>query len=84
MAVQKNFIFIISNGSIKKIPRCNIQLLRREDSEDNDAINDDEDTNQETPAEEAGKTNFNSGNTVNFDLKDEENFGENINSEEIR
>merc|ERR1712030_144969 len=49
MAIQKNSIFIISNGSIKKIPRCNIQFLSREDSENNDAINDDEDTNQETP-----------------------------------
>merc|ERR1712074_281015 len=49
LAVQKNAIFIISNGSIKKIPRCNIQFLRRDDSENNGAINDDEDTNQETP-----------------------------------
>merc|ERR1712030_145009 len=29
-AIQNNSIFIIANGNIKKIPRCNIQFIRRD------------------------------------------------------
>merc|ERR1712105_451642 len=57
MAVQKNSIFIISNGNIKKIPRCNIQFLRRE------AINDEDDQNKE-------KTPPSTENSVRFDTED--------------
>merc|ERR1712105_134778 len=41
-AIQNNSIFIIANGSMKKIPRSNIEFIRR------DAIDDDNDPNKET------------------------------------
>ena len=81
-AIHKNSIFIIANGNVKKIPRSNVQFLRR------DAI--DNDNNPTTDA-----TN-NSLTKVNFDLEEEEEdaidndqetpneFGENLNSEEIK
>merc|ERR1712237_88344 len=72
-AVQKNLVYIISNGSIKKVPRCNVQFLRRGEPEDKDAIDDDHD--QRIPAKEAGKSHSDnslpSGNSVNFDLEDD-------------
>merc|ERR1712030_168749 len=88
-AVQKNSIFIIANGNVKKIPRSNVQFLRR------DAIDDDND-----PTTKANKPNPDNSpsteNKVNFDLEEEEEdaidddqenqdeFGENLNSEEIK
>ena len=64
-AIQKNSIFIIANGSIKKVPRSNVQFLRR------DAIDDDND-----PTKGADKPNPDNSpsteNSVNFELEDEE------------
>ena len=33
-AVQKSSIFIFANGSIRKVPRCNVQFLRSEDAKE--------------------------------------------------
>ena len=30
-AVQSSSVFIFANGSLRKIPRCNVQLLRKKD-----------------------------------------------------
>merc|ERR1712074_193365 len=72
-AIQNNSVFIIANGSMKKIPRSNIEFIRR------DAIDDDDDT-------EKGKESPSTENTVRFNTEDEENldeFGENLDSEAI-
>merc|ERR1712074_321012 len=82
--VQKNSVYIFSNGSIKKVPRCNIQFLRRGEPEEEDAI----DNDQRTSIKEAGKSHsdnpLSSGNSVNFDIGNEDNFGEYLDSEEIK
>ena len=43
-AVKKNAVFIFTNGSIRKVPRCNVQLLRseieHEEQKEEDVIND--------------------------------------------
>merc|ERR1712030_120805 len=73
-AIQNNSIFIITNGSMKKIPRSNIEFIRR------DAIDDDNDPNKE-------ETSPSTENTVRFDTEDEETpdeFGENMDSEAIK
>merc|ERR1712030_114312 len=72
-AIQNNSVFIITNGSMKKIPRSNIEFIRR------DAI--DEDGNPEKAKESPSIEN-----TVRFDTEDEEDsdeFGENLDSEAI-
>ena len=59
---------------MKKIPRCNIEFIRR------DAIDDDDDPNKE-------KTSPSTENSVRFDTEDEETpdeFGENMDSEDIK
>merc|ERR1712074_532191 len=61
-------------GNMKKIPRCNIEFIRR------DAIDDDDDPNKE-------KTSPSTENFVRFDTEDEETpdqFGENMDSEAIK
>merc|ERR1712148_152232 len=66
-AIQNNSIFIIANGSMKKIPRSNIEFIRR-DTIDND---NDPEKDKESPSIE---------NTVRFDTEDDDDqdeFGEN-------
>merc|ERR1712237_117435 len=73
-AIQNNLIFIIANGSMEKIPRSNIEFIRR------DAIDDNDDPDKE-------KTSPSTENTVRFDTKDEETpdeFGENMDPEAIK
>merc|ERR1712105_345536 len=73
-AIQNNSVFIIANGSMKKIPRSNIEFIRR------DAINDEDDPDKE-------KTSPSTENSVRFDTEDEETpdeFGENLDSEAIK
>merc|ERR1712237_194532 len=73
-AIQNNSVFIIANGSMKKIPRSNIEFIRR------DAIDDDDDPNKK-------ETSPSTENSVRFDTEDEETldeFGENMDSEAIK
>merc|ERR1712030_95552 len=58
-AIQNNSIFIIANSSMKKIPRSNIEIIRR------DAIDDDNDPNKK-------ETSPSTENTVRFETEDEE------------
>merc|ERR1712030_244186 len=58
-AIQNNLIFIIANGSMKKIPRSNIEFIRR------DEIDDDDDPNKE-------KTSPSTENTIRFETEDED------------
>merc|ERR1712030_114668 len=72
-AIQNNSVFIIANGSMKKILRSNIEFIRR------DAIDDDDDPEKEkeSPSKE---------NAARFDTEDDEDsdvFGENMDSEAI-
>merc|ERR1712030_257805 len=53
-AIQNNSIFIIANGSMKNIPRSNIEFIRR------DAIDHDNDPDKET-------TSLSTENSVRFD-----------------
>jgi len=82
-AVKNNSIFIIANGSMKKIPRSNVQFIRRE------VIDDDKGINKDTPLIE---------NSVSFEIEDEKDdaieneqdqdtpdeFGDELDSEDIK
>ena len=83
-AVKNNSIFIIANGSMKKIPRSNVQFIRR------DVTNNDKGTNKENnPSVE---------NSVSFEIEDEKDdaidneqeqdtpdeFGDELNSDDIK
>ena len=69
-SVQKNAVFLFANGSMKKVPRCNVQLCNYE----GESVE-----QQSTEMDESGESPKAAGQTVNFK---EENFWENLNEEE--
>ena len=79
-SIQKNSVFLFANGSMRKIPRCNVQLWNPE-GENGEA-------QQFSPFSETGQKNEDKDQTecntksptVNFE---EESFGEDMNEKEI-
>merc|ERR1712237_81754 len=84
-AVKNKDIFLIANGSIKKIPRSNIQFISRDEPDDDET----------TPKEKEKDPIVE--NSVSFDIEEEKEasvidndqaspdaFGENLNSNDIR
>ena len=72
-AVKKNAVFIFTNGSIRKVPRCNVQLLRSEaEDEVPEVIEAKEEQKKEDAIDHEQKVNF-----------EEEDFSENINEDDI-
>ena len=67
-AVKGNEVFIFANGSVRKVPRCNVQLCKTEVTE-----SESEESKEENVEEQKGVS-------VRFE---EQSFGENINEDDL-
>ena len=68
-SVQSNSVFLFTNGSICKVPRCNVQLWKLGDSPDDSGIGTSTDTGTES-GEDLPKVSFEKD--VNEDIEEKE------------